>query len=289
MAKGNDGNYLQHSIEIETATRLAKEDGEGRLHISLTHGMRPYEPLDEPVPGQARRLLESALTAASQPPTPDEPPVVTRYRETGASTTRHGSVYVGVVPSEQILDAAACFQVLDHAKQMKCAPIVWNHWERLPADSARLATLMMGRAIECCAPVVISDGDRIHELVELANRPKIPVRRVIESSGEAIVDLGYAWGLDNAFKMVTKHLAAGMARRALNQYRSLGTLGEIEVDQLAGWIFMTMKIHPASWSPRSAGSDNRRLRCAVTRRHSSAGANPGRPQSENRTEMVVGS
>ena len=225
MAKGNDGNYLQHSIEIETATRLAKEDGEGRLHISLTHGMRPYEPLDEPVPGQARRLLESALTAASQPPTPDEPPVVTRYRETGASTTRHGSVYVGVVPSEQILDAAACFQVLDHAKQMKCAPIVWNHWERLPADSARLATLMMGRAIECCAPVVISDGDRIHELVELANRPKIPVRRVIESSGEAIVDLGYAWGLDNAFKMVTKHLAAGMARRALNQYRSLGTLG----------------------------------------------------------------
>ena len=55
------------------------------------------------------------------------------------------------------------FQVLDHAKQMKCAPIVWNHWERLPADSARLATLMMGRAIECCAPVVISDGDRIHE------------------------------------------------------------------------------------------------------------------------------
>ena len=89
MAKGNDGNYLQHSIEIETATRLAKEDGEGRLHISLTHGMRPYEPLDEPVPGQARRLLESALTAASQPPTPDEPPVVTRYRETGASTTRY--------------------------------------------------------------------------------------------------------------------------------------------------------------------------------------------------------
>ena len=74
--------------------------------------------------------------------------------------TVHGSVYVGVVPSEQILDAAACFQVLDHARQMKCAPIVWNHWDRLPADSARLATLMMGRAIECCAPVVISDGDR---------------------------------------------------------------------------------------------------------------------------------
>ena len=32
----------------------------------------------------------------------------------------HGPVYVGVVPNERILDAAACFQVLDHAKQMNC-------------------------------------------------------------------------------------------------------------------------------------------------------------------------
>ena len=61
--------------------------------------------------------------------------------------TVHGPVYVGVVPSEQILDATACFRVLDHAKQMKCAPIIWNHWDQLPADSARLATLMLGRAI----------------------------------------------------------------------------------------------------------------------------------------------
>ena len=135
--------------------------------------------------------------------------------------TVHGPVYVGVVPSERILDAAECFRVLDHAKQMKCAPIIWNHWKRLPAESGRLATLMMGRAIECCAPVVISDGTRIHELVKLANRNKIPERRVIEPSGEAIVDLGYAWGLDNAFRMVSKHLAAGMARRALDRYRSL--------------------------------------------------------------------
>ena len=135
--------------------------------------------------------------------------------------TVHGPVYVGVVPSEQILDATACFRVLDHAKQMKCAPIIWNHWDQLPADSARLATLMLGRAIECCAPIVLSDRDGIHELVELANRVKIPTRRVMELSGEAIVDLGYAWGLGNAFKMVTKRLPAGMARLALDRYRSL--------------------------------------------------------------------
>lgn len=139
--------------------------------------------------------------------------------------TAYGPVYVGVVPSDRILDAAACFRLLDRAKQMNCAPIIWNSWERLPADSARLATVMMGRAIECCAPIVISDGDRIHELLELANRVKIPTRREIEPSGEAIIDLGYAWGLDNAFKMVTKYLKrrqAGMAMLALDRYRSLG-------------------------------------------------------------------
>ena len=138
------------------------------------------------------------------------------------AVTVHGPVYVGVVPGERILDAAECFRVLDHARQMNCAPIIWNHWERLPADSARLATLMMGRAIECCAPIVISDRDGIHELVELANNYKFPTRRVIESSGEAIVDLGYARGLDNAFKMVTKHLPANIRGIALDRYRSLG-------------------------------------------------------------------
>ena len=155
-----------------------------------------------------------------------QPAVLTSsVRETDDSgfrvETAHGSVYVGVVPSERILDAAACFRVLDRAKHMKCAPIIWNHWEWLPTDSARLATLMMGRAIECCAPVVISDGDRIHELLELANRVKSPTRREIEPTGEATVDLGYAWGLDNAFRMVTKHLPASLRRLALNRYRSL--------------------------------------------------------------------
>ena len=136
--------------------------------------------------------------------------------------TVYGPVYVGIVPNERILDAAACFQVLDYAKRLNCTPIIWNHWERLPTDSARLATLMMGRAIECCTPVVMSDTDGIHELVELANRNKIPTRRVIDPSGEATVDLRCAWGLTNAFKMVTEYLPAGMARRALDRYRSLG-------------------------------------------------------------------
>ncbi|MYC68131.1 MAG: carbon-nitrogen hydrolase family protein [Acidobacteriia bacterium] len=139
--------------------------------------------------------------------------------------TAHGPVYVGVVPGERILDASECFRVLDRAKRLNCSPIIWNHWDQLPTESGSLATLMMGRAIECCAPVVISDRVGIRELVELSNRNKIPTRRVIDSSGEAIVDLGYAWGLDNAFKMVANRLPAKMRKRmtriALDHYRKL--------------------------------------------------------------------
>ena len=135
--------------------------------------------------------------------------------------TEFGPVFVGVVPDEQILDAAECFQVLDRAQQMGCAPIIWNHWKRLPTDSSRLASLMMGRTIECCAPVVISDRDGIHELVELSNRNKIPERRTIDKSGQWIADVGYAWGLNNVFKIVSKHLPPDKRARALERYRSL--------------------------------------------------------------------
>ena len=135
--------------------------------------------------------------------------------------TGHGPVYVGVVPKERILDAAACFRVLDRAREMGCAPIIWNHWQRLPANSGCLATLMMGRAIECCAPIVVSERGGIRELVELSNRNKIPARRTMEASGEAIVDAGNAWGLNNAFKIVTKHLRRHMRARALDRYRRL--------------------------------------------------------------------
>ena len=135
--------------------------------------------------------------------------------------TDHGSVYVGVVPQERMLDAADCFHIIDRAKQANCKPIIWNVWGELPADSARLATLMLGRTIECCAPILISDRNRIHELVELSNNNKVPTRRTIEASGEAIVDLGYAWGLDSAFKMVTACVSRDMRAEALDRYRTL--------------------------------------------------------------------
>ena len=227
-----DGTELSARLAGSKTTRpLSKCCEAGSIYVIDLDMAKVGEPLDwskipasdkpkRPRNGKPLKPIRVALS--------DGQPVVLGCSGRRATTdsgfrveTVHGPVYVGMLPSERILDAAECFRVLDHAKQMKSAPIIWNHWERLPAESGRLATLMMGRAIECCAPVVISDGQRIHELVELANRVKIPVRRIIESSGEAIVDLGYAWGLDNAFRMVSKHLAPGMARCALDRYRSL--------------------------------------------------------------------
>ena len=135
--------------------------------------------------------------------------------------TGHGGVYVGEVRNEDVLDATKCFGVIDRAYQMNCRPVIWNHWDKpLPTEPERLATLMMGRVIECSAPIVISDQTGIRELVELANNYKIPVRRDVELS-EAVVDVEHARGLRTAFKMVTKKLHRLDVETALDRYRGL--------------------------------------------------------------------
>ena len=86
MAKGNDGNYLQHSVEVALAVQLLAATAQRRLHLALTHGMAPFEPCDRPPNGQTRRLLHGALQAAQQPATTlDEPAIAAAYRATNAS------------------------------------------------------------------------------------------------------------------------------------------------------------------------------------------------------------
>ena len=139
----------------------------------------------------------------------------------GCIKTKHGGVYVGEVCNEDILDVNKCFDVIYEAHQMNCRPIIWNHWdEPLPTEPERLAVLMMGRAIECCAPIVISDQTGIRELVELANQYKHPIRRTVELS-EAMVDVKHAYGLPTAFKMVAKDLHHSDYDTAMARYRSL--------------------------------------------------------------------
>ena len=131
-------------------------------------------------------------------------------------------MFIGIVHGDGLLDASRSFRIIELAGRRDCCPVIWNIWEELPTDSSRLVSLMMGRSIECCAPVLLSDVNRIHEHVELANRNKIPVRRFVPASGEVEVDLDYAWGLENAFKMVTNQLnSPALRRRALDRYKSL--------------------------------------------------------------------
>ena len=85
MAKGNDGNYLQHSIEVAVALHLVARTSDGRLHVALAHGMAPYEACGALPSGQARRLLHESLEAARTPATAGEASIVAAYRATNAS------------------------------------------------------------------------------------------------------------------------------------------------------------------------------------------------------------
>ena len=82
--------------------------------------------------------------------------------------------------------------------------------------------------VECDCRGTVRDGGDTHDAKDNdppfreAIRVKIPTGRGIEPSGEAIIDLGYAWGLHNASGMVTNHLPEGMRRAPLDRYRSLG-------------------------------------------------------------------
>jgi len=89
MAKGNDGNYLQHSVEVALALHLASLQPEGRLHIALTHGMAPFEPSDWEATGQVRSKLRKAVSAAHASPSAGESSVVAAYRSSGARLSHY--------------------------------------------------------------------------------------------------------------------------------------------------------------------------------------------------------
>jgi hypothetical protein len=84
VAKGNDGNYFQHSVEVAVALHLIKLSAQGVLHVALTHGMAPFEPCDTPSNGQSKRRLHEALGDAQKPPRSGESQIVSAYRRTKA-------------------------------------------------------------------------------------------------------------------------------------------------------------------------------------------------------------
>ena len=83
LAKGNDGNYLQHCIEVEAAVRLAQSDQGGRLHVAFTHGMKPFERICNPK-GATHSLLYGALGEAASEPECAKRQIAKAYRESWA-------------------------------------------------------------------------------------------------------------------------------------------------------------------------------------------------------------
>lgn len=88
MAKGNDGNFLQHRVEVCLADRLAKQGG-GSLHVGLTHGMAPYEICEQPSSSVQHDKLDQSLRLAAQDARDEDPPIVRAYRACRASRDRY--------------------------------------------------------------------------------------------------------------------------------------------------------------------------------------------------------
>lgn len=110
MAKGNDGNYLQHSIEVALAWQLVSRTAGNGLHIALTHGMAPYEPTGSVPNGQARALLVGALDQSREPRSDGEEPLISAYRETAASLDRYpntGELLASVIGRDRLAGGIA--------------------------------------------------------------------------------------------------------------------------------------------------------------------------------------
>ena len=140
MAKGNDGNYLQHSVEVATAVHLAAKHREGRLHIALAHGMAPFEPCGELPSGQARAQLRDVLHAAQQPPTVGESPVVAAYRPAKASLDHYpntGELLRRVIGSDRLSDGITEVDSQKYAQLRQ----VWSGSRVTPVRSSWLLAL----------------------------------------------------------------------------------------------------------------------------------------------------
>lgn len=88
MAKGNEGNLLQHGVETEVGDLLYAEGGRRGLHIICTHSMAPFEKTD--LSSYENKALRRWLDAARQPELgPGLPAVVRAYRHCRASLSRY--------------------------------------------------------------------------------------------------------------------------------------------------------------------------------------------------------
>lgn len=150
VAKGNDGNYFQHSVEVAVALQLTKLCMEGALHLALTHGMTPFERCGELPNGQARKLLHEALQAAQNPPTCGESTIVAAYRATKASLESYpntGELLAAMIGRGQLSGGITEVVPQKHAELKK----VWSGSGVTPVNSSWRHEVRPGGVLSCPA------------------------------------------------------------------------------------------------------------------------------------------
>ncbi len=86
MARGNDGNLLQHTVESELAAALVAPDPARGLWLTCTHAMAPFEPIrhrDEEIDDRQNRFSywwKMALRDENGGAPPSQPAVLGAYR-----------------------------------------------------------------------------------------------------------------------------------------------------------------------------------------------------------------
>lgn len=136
-------------------------------------------------------------------------------------------IFIGLIKDDSLFDIKVFFNNALEAYRHKEALLFWNLWEELPVMPEKLVDIMLGRTLEFCAPVVLSDKNIIFEVTEIASNYKM-MRRKLVNDKEISIDLERAWGLKNAFKMTSNHLQAEgieeyrkLFAKSLDRYRSL--------------------------------------------------------------------
>lgn len=90
MAKGNDGNLLQHTVEVEAAAYLLDQVKGRGLHLVSTHAMAPFEPFDGTSKARTATKLGSKLRVAnSVKATGGYPLIIRSYAGVQASEDRY--------------------------------------------------------------------------------------------------------------------------------------------------------------------------------------------------------
>lgn len=89
MAKGNNGNLLQHAVEAQIAHELMRAQPD-RFHVVITHSMAPTEPFEMRATGAAPNArLTAAIQQASTTAPSSAPAVMRAYRALGASAAAY--------------------------------------------------------------------------------------------------------------------------------------------------------------------------------------------------------